>query len=208
MYTELLFMISELEAAKCSCIMYKKLITSLLVVAFLNLVGCYSFQDLSREEQEPDFPLEQYPIILFLNDADAINSDAYHHTIVRQPSNYIVGSGLKYQGTSKIGSKFKGKILRHQIDSSKAGVRYFIYWLNDDSRVLFEKGNYIDITPESEEGFWIAVNEGYEKINSDEINNIEMEKLDTGTTIVFAIFFVGIAIALTAFAAFGSRVGG
>jgi len=30
----------------------------------------------------------------------------------------------------------------------------------------------------------------------------------TGTTIVFAIFFVGIAIALTAFAAFGSRVGG
>jgi len=162
---------------------------------------------LSKEEQEPNFPLEQYPIILFLNNADAINSEAYHHTIVWEPSNYIVGSGLKYQGTSQISSEFKGKILRHQIDSIRAGVRYITCWLNDDSRELFEKGNYIDITPESEEGFCIAVNEGYEKINSDEINHIEMEKFDTGTTIVFAIFFVGLAVALIALYEFDKRFG-
>ena len=109
--------------------MYKKLISSILVVALLNLVGCYSFQNLSKEDQEPDFPLEQYPIKLILNNGGIIYSDAYNHT---------------------------------NLDSTK--------------------------------GIWVKIHEDFEKINSDEIKNIRINKSNAGTTTVALLIFFGLSV--------------
>jgi hypothetical protein len=179
--------------------MYKKLISSMLIVALLHLMGCTTFQNLSKEEQKTDFPLEQYSIKIILNNGESIHSNAYLHTIIREPSDFVVGSGMIYQNTTEKTSEFKGKIFRHQIDSSKHGEQYFIYWLNDNSRVFFLPDSSLDIKPEFEDGLWINKNGSYQKINFDEILEIEIPKINAVLSILAGLVFTALVVLLFVF---------
>ena len=184
----------------------KKHIATVLVVAVLNLTGCYSFQTVSSNRTNDFYPPEDKPIKLILNNGNEVKAEAYHHTYVDSATYYIIGTGKKIIN-EKIELKYEGRLYNDVVDTCKIFLieqkDCLSCLIKDNSRIVFEEGNYIQITPESEKGLWLTgdmympneISRTTKKIsgliNQNDIAEIEIEKLNPDATVLFSI---GLAI--------------
>lgn len=191
--------------------MYKKYVSSILVVALLNLCGCYSYTALSKEEMKniPSTPTSTDKFVLVLKDGSEIeyNTEEDPEAVfvrVDEPSDFIFGSGSIFDKKTGKESIFGGKIDRKMIDSSKI-VRtgnevYHLFWVNNNTRVAFKTGKYFNVKPKDGAGYFLIGKRGgtrFEgKIDFADISEIQKkEKNEDLYTIgivvgVLAIFFL------------------
>jgi hypothetical protein len=162
--------------------MYKKLISSILVVALLNLVGCYSYSTLTEEEMQDNHFTRKDGSKLLLKDRSEIecplgNNPKTFIVRVNEPSDFIYGRGKIFK-VYPPSIDFWGDIARDMIDSSSSSYinneAYERFWLKDSSRVTFREGEYVSITPEDGIGYWVA---GI-KDNNQFIGKVKFEEID------------------------------
>jgi len=201
--------------------MCQKLISSTLIVALLNILGCYSYSTIPEEETRNNLLFPNESIRILLNDGSEIfykpnktesltKWDKINKTIflkVKEPSDLMLGAGILYDYRSKEESIFKGIVERGMIDSTKSTFAdnsiYDIYWLKDSTRIVFRSNEYFNITPEDGIGYWIKGERNYKdfggKIEFDDVNEIHKQSTiisSTAVTIGLAVIATGLFIFL------------
>jgi len=182
--------------------MNSRFISSILIAAILNLSGCYSFQTVSEEEKVGSRPPEDKQIKVILNNGNEVRVKAYHHTYVDSSENYIIGTGKKIID-EKVEMKYEGRLYDNQLDTCEILLidekECLSCFMRDNSRIVFEDGKYLRITPKSEKGLWLTgniyipneISYTTEKISGlvhqNDIDEIKIEKLDTENTILLSI---------------------
>jgi len=184
--------------------MNKKIISSILVIALLNLCGCYSSSALTKEETQNYHPDPNDSFIIVLKDGTEIvydredNPDAVF-VRVDEPSDFIFGTGLIFDKYTQTNSRFGGKIDRNKIDSTKL-VRtgndvYHLFWLNDNTRITFGEGEYLDIKPEESIGYFISgkilLDKFLGKVEFGDIYEIRNDLIDVGK---ISLIIIGLGI--------------
>ena len=184
--------------------MKKKILISLLTVSFLNYVGCYSYSTITREDIENEKLLIGESFIIIEKDDNISVCSPCSFIEIDYPSNFVIGKGEIYNKVNGNLKYFEGRIEREMVDSSKfmATSRnlHTVYWLKNNTRVVFNVGNFLDITPELGRGYYIGngLHEG-EMIEFGKIKEIQMEKINPlNTTLLilsilgfFALIFIG-----------------
>jgi hypothetical protein len=86
---------------------------------------------------------------------------------------------------------FQGEVNMESVDSVINIIfdskKYVSCWLKDSKKILFEENDVVIITPETAPDFWV-INDHHPKIiNSKDINEIQVEKLNTSKSIIFGV---------------------
>ena len=162
--------------------MYKKLISSILVVALINLGGCYTYSALTNEEIQNSHPTAKDNFKIILKDGKEIkyeysNDPNTFFVRVEEPSDFIYGKGQILRGQPP-SVKFWGGITRDVIDSTDSFYTnkdlYQRFWLKDNSIITFKEYEYVDITPEDGTGYWISeIKYNHQFISKVEFNEIK-----------------------------------
>jgi len=184
--------------------MNKKIISSILVIALLNLCGCYSSSALTKEETQNYYPDPNDSFIIVLKDGSEIvydredNPDAVF-VRVDEPSDFIFGTGFIFDKKTKTNSIFWGKVDRDMVDSSKVvktgSDLYHLFWLNDSTRITLEEGEYFNITPKDSTGYWISgkilLDKFTGKVEFEDISEIRNDLINVGQ---ISLVIIGISI--------------
>jgi|GEM_PF-5034419 len=167
----------------------KKLLSILLCCSVL-LSGCYSYQSISGTHSG-HFPSPDKKIIVTFNDNTSIESEAYNHLYVSEPSELLYGKFRNLNTRTGEANEATGWFAETSADScvmskSAQGKEILTCYRGTDEIIFFE--NVISkhsATP----GFWISGNRTEIKgpFQSSDIQSIETEQLDgTKTTLVVA----------------------
>jgi hypothetical protein len=131
----------------------------MLLSASLLFQGCHSYQKLDRSVGCDLRVLESERVALLLQDGSWVESGAYQHVEVAVPSHLIYGK--RRFATSSLGRDRDGMTLLQcaEIESSwvlspREGESLQCR-LVDGTVVTFERGGYVEITPEDGAGFWV-----------------------------------------------------
>jgi hypothetical protein len=190
--------------------MKKKILISLLIVSFFNYVGCYSYYTLTEEEIIEGMPNPDDDIKLVLNDdseiefgtpTNHISNDGYYLK-VDNASNYLIGEGDIINRTTGVKSNFEGIVKGEMIDSSRNfnvdTKQYSVFWTKDQARLSFEKGNFVEMTPEQGAGYFVfKPPDSVRKISFDQIKEIQVDKFDSLNTGLLVAAILGVLVALT-----------
>jgi len=172
--------------------MKKKIFISLLVVSFINYIGCgpslfsTGYSVLSEDEINEGRPDSDESIKLILNDGTEIDCDppsvsepnkTYYYKVIT-PGRFLMGRGGITNYINGEASSFKGVVSGDMIDSStieiKGSGEYSVYWTKDNNRLSFEKGKCIEILQERGTGYFLwQPNESLRKISFNEIKEIQ-----------------------------------
>jgi len=172
--------------------MKKKIFISLLVVSFINYIGCgpslfsTGYSVLSEDEINEGRPDSDESIKLILNDGTEIDCDplsvsepskTYYYKVIT-PDRFLLGRGGITNCITGEASSFKGVVSGDMIDSSnieiKGSEEYSVYWTKDNNRLSFENGKCIEILPEQGTGYFLwQQDESLRKISFDEIKEIQ-----------------------------------
>ena len=191
--------------------MNKKLISSILVVALLNLCGCFSYSALTEEDIDNNRPTSDEAFKIILKDGSEIeyqptgteNLFIWNEFIrIDKPSDLVVGIGKLLDKKTQTNSIFNGTINRAMIDSSKSTIvdnmLYEIYWLKDSTRVAFRSCEHFDITPDKGIGYWIAGNKAGDrfcgKIEFDDVKEIQEAYIISPTAATWIIGGVSVIL--------------
>ena len=187
----------------------RKLVSSILIVALLNLLGCYSYSALTEKEvAERKFTIKD-DIKLILKDGSEVKcvydkNPKTFYVRVDEPSDMIFGRGNIIYNNQAPSILFWGDIPREMIDSSNASYinqeLHKRFWLKDNSNVTLREGGYFDITPEDGIGFWISGTKDespfYGKVETEDIGEIQIDKVNWVTTGLLLGVVVGVIVAL------------
>jgi hypothetical protein len=189
----------------------KKCISAFLIPCFLlNIFGCYSFNEIPREDYPKYIADVQLELNIKLKEGTTIISKEYEHIIVSEPSEFIFGKGDiidKHKEMKGVGIKLS----KAEIDSM-----YKIYFNDKKSLICLSNrktyrlcdGNYFYITKDSANGFYVkgtiveTNSNYYGRLDIDEIS-IQIIELNTENTIWFAlgiVAFTGLVIFAIAWA--------
>lgn len=134
----------------------------IIIAAFLVAQnGCTSYYELTREEIEKGMIPSETALRITRNDSSIVESGAYRHALVREPTDFVIGSGSERQS----GRQFAGKVPRSEIDSTRQievvnshGVQetFFICWLRTKTSLAFKEYDFLNITAEDPPGLWCA----------------------------------------------------
>lgn len=181
----------------------KKYICSMLIISFLFYsVSCTSFYQLNEDEKLDSYLSSGNDLLFILRDHSNVEANSGNYFFISEPEDFIYVIGdLTNKKTKRI-EHFDGEIMREDIDSTQSVIiesqKYFIYWLKDSSRLAFEEGKFIDVVPEMGSGFWLIKDENkkplFEKINSDDIKEIQVEKINYLTTSLLVLPFIVILV--------------
>jgi hypothetical protein len=168
--------------------MNKRYISSILVVALLNLCGCYTYSAMTEEEIVNNHPTKKDDLKLILKDGSEIiceyqNSPNTFFVRVEEPSDLVYGRGSILYKEQSPTILFWGEILRDKIDSTSSGYVngevYQHFWLKDGNCVILKEGDYVDITLEDGIGYWVSGIKNNQtfigKVNFDNVEEIQVE---------------------------------
>jgi hypothetical protein len=173
----------------------KPVIVTLLVMSLI-WGGCHSYYTIKEKENNDTEFIEERDLKIILKDGTEIASPAYLHTIVSQPSDFVLGSGreMGFWYSDQGLKPYSGKILMKDVDSLVTevleGDTLVKCYLRSGKVVVFEKDNYVRITPQAESGLWIKgsvvkgkyLKDCQEWLNPDLIDKLEANKFDIVTT--------------------------
>ena len=186
--------------------MKKKILIGLLLVSFLNYVGCYSYTAITEEEINAGRPYPDEKIKLILYDESEfewgppfnpnIGAGDIYCLKVDEPGRFLIGSGDMINKSTLEKSSFKGIVQGDMIDSSRIFIvdseEYSVYCTKDGNRLSFKKDAFIDILPEQGTGYYLLEPSGLEKkISFNEIKEIQVSNIDWFITVPLIV--VGIA---------------
>lgn len=186
--------------------MKRKILIGLLLVSFLNYVGCYSYTAITEEEINAGRPYPDEKIKLILYDESEfewgppfnpnIGAGDIYCLKVDEPGRFLIGSGDMINKSTLEKSSFKGIVQGDMIDSSRIFIvdseEYSVYWTKDGNRLSFKKDAFIDILPEQGTGYYLLEPSGLEKkISFNEIKEIQVSNIDWYITVPLIV--VGIA---------------
>jgi hypothetical protein len=189
--------------------MKNKIFISLLLVSFFNYIGCYSYYTLTENEINEGRPDPDESIKLILKDESQFNCsplfdqqtyDVYYLK-VDKPGRFLIGRGDKINKDTKVRSAFEGIVLGEMIDSSRIFIidteEYSVYWIKDNTRLSFKKGEFIDILPEQGTGYYLWKPNGIErKISFDEIKEIQESSINWYVIGPLTAIFIAASIGL------------
>jgi hypothetical protein len=185
----------------------KKYISAFLIPCFLlNIFGCYSLNEIPREDYSKYIADEELELNIKLKDGKSIISKEYEHIVVSEPSEFICGKANINDGHEAI-QNVNIKLFKDEIDS--VDRRYYQYnkglicWSNG-KMYSFSGQNYFYITADSANGFYVrGIKEGgsstyYGRLSTDDIFSVKAKESDgTKTAILtFGIVLIGVAIYL------------
>ncbi len=162
-----------------------------LLLLLLSAYGCSSYYPLTREEVDAGMIPPETSIRITRDDGSTIESGAFRHAMVKEPSDFVTGVGL--DRTS--GKRFSGMVARSEIDSvrhiqvadpSRREQTYLVCWLANGTSIGFPEQDVLSIVPEQEPGLWCVgtqVESGLTKafngrIDPSDIRLIEEERID------------------------------
>lgn len=181
----------------------KRYICSILIITFLSYsVSCTSFYQLNEDEKLDTYLSSGSDLLFILRDSSNVEANSGNYFFISEPKDFIYVIGdLTNKKTRRI-EHFESEIKREDIDSTQSVIiesqKYFIYWLKDSTRIAFEEGEFIDLVPEMGSGFWLIKDENkkplFEKIDADDIKEIQVEKTNYLTTSLLVLPFIVILV--------------
>lgn len=177
----------------------KKYIASFLIPCLLlQLAGCYSFQQISINEELEMINSEDKDVKITLTNGDIIQSEAFHHTFIMKPTEFIISKGDKFFQDKELSKTFNGKIFLSEIDSSffNENKRIYTVWLKSKDKVNFPEGDYFIATEQTENGFWYWNKNQTSRIDLSDIAMFEVDELNVVATLllvgggIIAVIFV------------------
>lgn len=163
----------------------KKYIASFLIPCLiLQLAGCYSFQQISNNEELEMINSEDKDVKITLTKGDIIQSEAFHHTFIIKPSEFVIGKGSKFFQDKKLSKNLNGKIFSSEIDSGYfyENKRIYTVWLKSKDKVTFPEVDYFIATEQTENGFWYWNKNQTSRIDLSDIAMFEVDELNVITT--------------------------
>ena len=180
----------------------KKIIITITILSFMNLIGCYSFKEIEITNDSNYKQLEENDIQIFLKNGTEIYSKAYYHTFNNDSTDIIIGRGSIYSNTKKESRRFGGRILKSEIDSMRLDKNYLYIWLRNKDKVTFEQNNYMVVQADSAKGLLLTESDHLNKISFESINSIEVSEYNSTLTVLTIVGAVIIVIGIIAAASF------
>jgi hypothetical protein len=191
--------------------MKRKIFISLLIVSFFNYIGCYSYYTLTEEEIKSGRPSPDENIKLILNNGSEINciapsimnSEEVYYLKVDVPGSYLMGQGTKINMSTGVTTSFSGIVPDAMIDSSSILLNNsqgnYGVWLEENECIVFQDGNYTNISSEQGTGYFIWKPKGkVQNISFSEVKEVQESYINwfmTGSLIAFFVaVFVGFGI--------------
>ena len=189
-----------------------KLLIITVLIMMLIWQGCYSYFSVSSLGESQRINFNNYDaedIQVDLVDGTEITSNAGTHSLVTEPSDFIMGIGtLSYSGQVSSKEKFY-KINANDFDSvaiSKfKNADYETCYLKDGSQIHYQVGSYLRVSPKDGVGYIIlgkVEKDGIKEIKTsrvelNQIKDVEIKEIDglktAGVTILtLGILFIGI----------------
>jgi len=179
--------------------MKNKIIISLLVVSFLNYVGCYSYSTITTEEKKKRNPLAGESIRIIQHGETEIECDSCSIVRLDDPSDFVIGIGELYDKGAKMPGRFEGIVERDKIDSSRIVQtdmkKCSIYWLKNNSRVAFNEGYFLDIKPDLGSGYYLG--NGLIETNLhkfEDVKEVQIEKINVFTTSLLVVGIIALVV--------------
>lgn len=184
------------------------LLYSLLIQLPFGGSGCTSFYTAKGIINLGHFKDYEGKILLILKDNSEMIISPKLFYFVNKPDDLIFGTGIFYDFNTKKNSDFAGAIRNDIIDSiavvSDDFSTYHLFWTKDAKRYVFKNTEFITITPESGQYFWIVRDDNtgeFKKIKNSNIQEIQLQEFDSANTgltvlLVAALLFVGLLTAI------------
>jgi hypothetical protein len=175
------------------------IIYTLLFAIFLQVVGCYSFYPLEKNENIKDYLNPDNRLEFRLKNGDYIKASSDSCFFIDKPGNYIFGRGTllnqKTQNTKVFQGEVKMELVDSVINNAVNSKKYVFCYLQDSKIIIFEEKDVVIITPETAPEFWIFFNYDSPKIiyNTD-IKSIQVEKLNTEKTVVVGVICAALIV--------------
>jgi hypothetical protein len=169
------------------------IIYTLLFAILLQTVGCMSFYPLEKNESINDYLKPDNCLGFALKNGDFIKASSDDCFFFDKPGNYIVGAGTVIDRRSHDEKVFRGEVKMESVDSVKNIVldsrKYVCYWQKDSTEILFEEENVLTITSKTTPDFWIINDCPPRIISTKDINEIQIEKINTTESIIFGVSY-------------------
>jgi hypothetical protein len=187
--------------------MNKYIATILINAILIQLTGCYSMQEVTKEEIDSGRPSPEESIRLILNDGSKIecvplsdfNPDTLYYLKVEELGGYIIGRGQLINMSNGERTDFNGSIRENQIDFTSLVLnspqRSYAVWLKEKSNecILFKDGYYAIISPDQGPGYFLwKPEQELRKIQFNEI--IEIQEISTNWYVVGSLIALSVAI--------------
>ena len=186
----------------------KKLVSWFLISSLtFQLTGCYTFSEVELNNGSNFIvkQIEDNDIKIKLRNGEEIFSEAYYHTFNENSSEIIIGRGSIYYPNKNKSEMFGGKILKSEIDSMRFDKNFAFIWLNNKDRVVIEKNNIFELSPDSAQGFILTDNGRLNIIPFESIQLIEVKEYNSTLTVLTIVGAIVLTIGIIVLATFSGN---
>ncbi len=139
---------------------------NLLLLCSLVVCGCYSFSTISEGEREQILADPGEQIRIHLDDTSTITLSPYHFTQVQEPSDFVYGSGARWDSSARHHDSFRGKSPFISVDTVyhttgplwnlHKEINYCEFVTPDSSTLRFAEDNFFVVRRDGGTGLWCA----------------------------------------------------
>jgi len=211
-----------------------KFLIIIVLCSSLLLEGCYSYYAVNEEDKHQHHPKEDESILVTLKDGSTIESEAYHHDEVSEPSDLVyVVAGERFDMKTGERRRFNGSIQPMTFPSNDGDTVFMggsallpkmredecRFRLSDSSEVRCQKSDCFTVTSKEGAGLWCTGRmesknssspfigmTAYENIKQIEVKEPSVGKtlLLTGGIVTGVALVFGTVVALSFAKSFGS----